>query len=210
MVVLGAVCRSVREAGSQEQDSLRPRAACQPRGALPGARRAGRVRPGQLCLRPEPCGPSTLRGATPGGSAGQGGLCPAGLRAPTLTEPSAQTYLRLLEAAGRGERRLLSASFPLGLGSRSWDPLSWVSSAPRLQVSAINPLPAGRGLSACRRCAHSAHGATCRRATHPGPRSPRTADMKHLGPAVPGLQAPTPPPAPQAEAAPDRSRRSGG
>ena len=54
VVVLGAVRGPVRAAGSPEQDSLRARAARQPRGAVPGAGGGGRVRPGQLRLTAAP------------------------------------------------------------------------------------------------------------------------------------------------------------
>lgn len=57
VVVLGAVRRPVRAARGQEQDALRPCAARQPRGALPGAGGGGPVRPRQLRLTPGPPSP---------------------------------------------------------------------------------------------------------------------------------------------------------
>ncbi|XP_028348255.1 spondin-2 isoform X2 [Physeter macrocephalus] len=57
VVVLGAVRRPVRAARGQEQDALRPFAARQPRGALPGAGGGGPVRPRQLRLTPGPPSP---------------------------------------------------------------------------------------------------------------------------------------------------------
>ena len=54
LVVLGAVRRRLRAAGGEEQDALRPRAAGQPRGALPAPGGGGPVRPRQLRLTPAP------------------------------------------------------------------------------------------------------------------------------------------------------------
>ena len=54
LVVLGAVRRPLRAAGGEEQDALRPRAAGQPRGALPAPGGGGPVRPRQLRLTPAP------------------------------------------------------------------------------------------------------------------------------------------------------------
>ena len=54
LVVLGPVRRPLRAAGGEEQDALRPRAAGQPRGALPAPGGGGPVRPRQLRLTPAP------------------------------------------------------------------------------------------------------------------------------------------------------------